>query len=431
MAWSTVTTTNQALQKDYLYDFASGNFTLPFNLNLLDGIETLPLGTNSIHTFDTWQPGSLGTSSSGLVSNPGSGYSVLIKAPGNLSANTDGNGLTNNITVAGQWMTRTHVIAAGGYGTYGGTLQGPYELVYNSEGSKTVDLNLYLLHNNTWQPTFTSPPGAPLPAIARQGVKSFTFNVFQQAVAVTKINNSAGATLADGTTLNDMEYGDTLTLNKSNNRGDSVTSQWTIYKQDTNGIYQIASSGVDYTLLSGTLTSDTIQVRWETDGYFKIVNRAEGQSSISSGVNYDESNLIIPIGILVEETITLPLIQTSITPQVIYTNTIVSTEPLVGIDTFTIDVSATVDTTQAEWSQTINGVTTILPMTQTTWTNELLARCNIKCQVKDGNTVVQQANGLGPHQFTLNAGEYTVGYLVTPKSGFSVFTTLAVVAAIH
>lgn len=431
MAWNTLTTTNQALQKDYLYDFSSGNFVLPFSLNLFDGIETIGFGTSGIHTFDSWRPSTAGTSSPGLVQSPGMGYSVLMRASGNLTTNTDIDGLTKNITVSGEWMTRTHVLAAGGYGTYGGTLEGPYELTYNSEGSKTVDLNLYTLYNNTWQPPYTTPPSPPLPSIVRQAIKSFTFNVFQQAVAVTKINNSAGATLADGTTLNDMEYGDTLTLNKSNNRGSSVSSQWTIYKQDSNGIYQIASSGVDYTLLSGTLTSDTIQVRWETDGYFKIVNRAEGQSSVSSGVNYDESNLIIPVGISVVETITLPLVETSITPQVVYTNTIVSTDPLVGVDTFTIDVSATVDTSQAEWSQTINSTTTIIPMTQVTWTSELLARCNIKCQVKSGNTIVQQANGLGPHQFTLNAGEYNIGYLITPKSGYLVFTNLVTVGAIR
>lgn len=429
MAWNTITTTNQALEKDYIHDFATSNFPLTFFIDLGNGTEILNyiqgpvFGDNFITTVNTWT--APGTGHPGLFAHPYDGFSVLMKSTGNLAPNVDGNGISRNINVGGKLMSRTHVFAFGNNGNYGAAIGGSYDLLYNSAGSKTVDLHLYALYNASWIGGLGDIPQEL--GIPRFGTKSFTFNVYQQAVAVTKLNNPAGSTLVDGATLNNMNYGDTLTLNKTVNRGDSVQSEWFFYKQDANGIFQPAVLGVDYTYLSGTSTSDTIQIRWEASGYFKVVNRVEGQSSSTSGINFNESSLIVPVGITVVETINLPLVQTIITPEVVYTNTVVSTEPLIGIDTFTVNVEGELNVAQAEWSQTIDSTTTVFPMTEAAWRSELLTRCFVRCQVKQGNIVIEQRTGLGPHQFTLNAGEYSVGYLVTPKPGSLIFTTLATI----
>lgn len=427
MSWSSTTSVASALATNYLHDFDSGIFTLPFNIS--PGYELLhipgfgPISGQNITTPDFWQPSSVGTSANGIVNNPTSGFSVSVLAPGSVGPNVlNPQGGIGNIVFAGQTFTRTHVLTAGGYGTYGAILTGPYVIAYDTAGIKTVSLYLYGRNGNAgyWDNRAGIPPiGVPqVPTFAP--AKTFSFELVQTAVSVTRRNNNTGPVIADGTSINDM---DTLTnsiivLDKTNNRGDSIQSVWKVFKQDvTTGVYNVASSGSDYTLgLGEVLTDDDITLTWVSPGNYRIINSSIGSSA--AGTNESNSVINFNVGQSVLDVVTLPTVISSVIAVTAFDNTVISTSPLTGVTTFEITASGTIDASAASWEQSVNaGPANVLTLTQAAWESELTHRCDIKCKVKLGTTLVATRIGLGPHTFSLAEGTYDVGYEVTPKSG--------------
>ncbi len=417
-AWSSIQPT--VALGYYVHDFALGSFSFSFNLDLFSGIDQInPTGfyTNqTLRTYDSWVPSSVGTSSASLVNHPTQGFSVLMRSVGNIATNADIDGITKNIQVQSVWMTRTHMIAAGGYGTFGGTLAGPYELTYATAGTKTIDLNLYV-YTGLWD---GPPSSAPLPTIGRFNLRTLSVQLIQEAVAVINQNSSVGPTLADNSTLSmdTLSPNNVIVLNKSNNRGDDYASSWTIQKQNPSTMaWAAAVAGTHYTLGPGeTLTSDQITLTWQLLGQYRVLNLSEGSAPFV-GANYDTCTINFSVAQSVVDVVTLPIVRSIVTPVVAYNNTTVSLTPLTGVTNFQISVSALVDASLASWVQTIGIVTTTIVMTDADWVNELNSRCTIRCYVKQGAFAIQTRNGFGPHIFNLSPGNYSVGYSLTPKTG--------------
>lgn len=434
MAWSSTTVAGSVLSTNYIHDFESGVFTLPFTI--VPGFEQVIIGstlslTSRIRTTDSFIAG--GSGSPGLVANPTSGFTTGVISTGNICLNANVQGGVRNILVAGETFTRSQVIAYDSSSSFNGNIAGPYVVAYNTEGIKTVDVYLYFrfgFGTGHWQNFGPNPP-IGLPQQPSFPPKSFTFEVVQQAISVTRRNSVSGVILSDGSSINDM---DTLTnssivLNKESNRGDSVQSEWFILKQDsTTGVYDTALLSSDYTFNSGeTSTTDQVTITWVNPGNYRVINTTTGSSV--AGPNTNNSLVNFNVGQSVVDTVTLPTVTALITPVTAFDNTIVSTDPLIGVTTFEFDVEAVVDITSASWEQQINvGVVNTLTLTPDAWTSELTSRCNVKCKVKKDGALVISRNGFGPHSFSLPEGIYDVGFEITPKSGLVLVVPLSDIA---
>lgn len=409
MAWSNLAVVGNTFSRDYLHDFNAGPFSLNFNLDIAAGLESFSIGFQHYLNTDINNTSFL------------NGYAVLADSIGS------GLGMIVNYTsyfaVDGSKFTRVNFF--GSSAPNGVTLAGPYNFVYTAPGSYSPTFILYE-HKSTTGFGFGPIPSPPYPGIHSKATKSFAFDIIQQAVAVTRKNNNVGPLVTDGSTINDMDTvsNNTITLDKTNNRGDTVISEWLIQKQDPNGVFQNAVNGTDYALV-GTLTSDTITITWGTPGVYRIVNHVAGPMGVQTGLNSAASYLNLNVGQSVIDTITLPIVLPIITPVVSYNNTVTNTSPLTGVENFSITVTANVDTSNAIWTQQIDSNPPIvLPMSLSAWENELTSRCTIKMRVKQGNTVIQSADGFGPFTFTLPHGDYQVGFEVRPKVGNNVNSTL-------
>jgi hypothetical protein len=395
MAWNNLAIVGNALSRDYIWDFGSGSLTLgPLALDLSGADDSFTVFTHTPNsTLDT-------------------SVTYAISDTGLTNANHWSIEYSPSFGIA-PVVTRTNIGA--------GYLAGPqYFLTYVTSGIYTPTFIPYA--TKAGSPFGTINPGAPYSLHAFESPKEFTIQLFQQAVSITLKSSSTGPSLVDGTTITDMDNtsNKTIIVDKSNNRGDTISSVWSIQKQNpVTGIYSVATVGVDYTLGVGqTLTTDQIAITWQSIGNFKLFNNTTGASSGTSGPNLGSSVVNFTVGQGVTDTIILPNVVSTITPVVAYNNTIISTNPLVGITPFQVTVSATIDVTSASWTQAIGvSAPVVLPMSIAAWQTEILSRCNITCQVKQGTAVLQQGIGFGPFTFTIPTGSFQVGYVVTPKTG--------------
>lgn len=427
MAWNTIQTAGNVLERDYIHDFATSDWTLVFNLDL-------PTGVTSTVYFGA--PGNPTVSTTDVPAAYFGFATVLYSASsGNVSTNVNVNSAIANINPPFAqgvgYVTRTNLatnlysLGSNGFATplqktlYGDNLAGPYVLIFNSAGTKNI--SMYLYQRNQIGSTDGVAYSSFFPLARYASKKDWSINLIQKAVAITRQGSSVGPILLNGTLISSLDvYTSALiTLNKSSNRGDNITSSWAIYKQDGTGAFVVAGNGTDYSLgPTETLTSDEINLTYLTPGVFRVINQASGTTTATSGSNDDYCTTDFVVSQVIIDEITLPTVTAVITPVVVYGNTVVSTSPLVGVTNFTISVSALIDTTNASWVQTLGTNPPVtLTMSPTAWEAELNSRCFIKCIVQQGTTIVQTTNGLGPHQFTLTPGSYQVGYSLTPKTG--------------
>lgn len=397
---------------NYIHDFASGAFTVIANLNL--GYESFSTSSNSILGSISNDQYVGNTATNGSNSSSSEGYGILVDTSGG------GTGLIANIpNLHGGILTKINWGDSSVAASFEGNLSGPYSLAYGSAGVKTPRFLLYKRRLGYWSGSFT--PGLPFPQVPSVGQVLFSFEIFQRAVSVTKKNSGSGTTLVNGTSISNMDTSgnNVIILNKDNNRGDNILSTWLIKKQDSNGIFQTAVLGTDYSLVPGeTLLSNQITLTWEDAGTYRVFNHSSGSVGISTGPNTDEDIINFTVGQTTVDTIILPTVIGVITPTVAPNNTVISLTPLKGVTNFSFTVNANIDVTNASW---IKKVDTDAPVTLSldlaAWTAELTSRCNIKCQAKIENTIVDNRIGLGPHLFHLPTGTYNVGYVLTPKSG--------------
>lgn len=392
----------------YIHDFLSGPFSVVANLTLGHEFFTPTGGGIQLPIANTMYFGN--PAPNGSVTNPTQGYGILA------DHGTSGLGLIANITnLYGNTLTKINWPQSGVNSAYIGNLAGPYTFTYNTAGAKTARFILYRRTGFAWAPgqALNFIPGLPYPQVTAAGDKTFSFNIYQASVAVVRRDSNVGPILQNGSSIGDMDTitNNTIVLNKSDNRGDDVSSTWAILKQDGNGVYQTAINGTDYSII-GILTDDEITITWLTSGSYRVRDSIVGLGAN----NDDQSSVDFSVGQSITNTITLPLVKAVVTPDVAYNNTVLNVNPLTGVTNFKFTVSSVLDTNNASWLQTVDfNPSTTITMTDATWRTEILHRCNVICRVRKGNVIVESRTGFGPHQFILDVGNYTAGYELTPK----------------
>lgn len=258
-----------------------------------------------------------------------------------------------------------------------------------------------------------------------------SFKVFQKAVSITRNGATVIANNAQLTTT----LSNVLSLNKTLNRGHKNGSSWTIQKKDSLGNYVDATISLDYIFVTGTLTSDIIEIKFMVPGEFKVLNTTIGTSNAQTGPNQMvHSTFIIAnldnITVQIDDDITLPNIKANMVATPIFTNIVLDDEPILeGIEIFSVDITPSLDMQPAKWIQTTitstNTTVTKVPVIKTNdlneaqWLQLILDKALVKCVVIDSNTstIIESRNchDLGYNQtFRLPRGNYNCGYTVEP-----------------
>ena len=264
------------------------------------------------------------------------------------------------------------------------------------------------------------------------GSASKYFFVYQKAVAITR---NGATTLANNAQIS-TRLSAPLSLNKTLNRGHFTSSTWAVLKKDNLGNYVTATVNLDYILNTGTLTSDIIEIQFQVPGDFKITNTAIGSSSASTGPNQMVTTTIIRADLdnvitTVDDKITFPTLKANMVATPVFTNIVVDDAPILeGIETFSVDITPSLDMQFAEWTQTTitntngsNVIQTIIDktndLTEAQWLQLMLDKALDKCVVlnADNSAVIEERNchNVGYNQtFRLPRGNYNCGYTVEP-----------------
>ena len=261
------------------------------------------------------------------------------------------------------------------------------------------------------------------------------FKVFQKAISITK---KIGGNIYANNASETLALSQSIRLDKAQNRGDGVVSSWIIQKK-SGASYITATSGVDYTLITGTLNADQIEVKFLITGDYKIINYSKGNSSVVSGVNESYLTLNIlsqpnNVTVKVDDYISLPKINPILTPVNIFTNVTTQLNPtLEGYERFEVTVTPSLDLTQAIYrkvrteidhdnSDTVTQTDEILTLNNNQWLDLMLQKANVECFIRKKNagltfTEIKSCNTTNTfqHNFAENSGDWEVGYLVTPK----------------
>ncbi len=257
------------------------------------------------------------------------------------------------------------------------------------------------------------------------------FTVFQKAVAITRNGTTVIANNAQISTYLSAP----LQLNKTLNRGHYTSSTWAILKKNNLGNYVAATVNLDYVLNTGTFTSDIIEIQFQVPGDFKVTNTAVGSSSTFTGPNQMITTTIIRadidnVTVVVNDKITFPTIKANMSATPVFTNIIVDDAPILeGIETFSVDITPSLDMQFAEWiqkTQTItngNLVETEIVKTndlnEAQWLQLMLDKALVNCVVINSDTSIaletRNCHDLGYNQtFRLPRGNYNCGYTVEP-----------------
>jgi len=255
--------------------------------------------------------------------------------------------------------------------------------------------------------------------------KNLDFNVYQKAVAVTRINSSSGQIIPQGLPINDfvspIVTGSAYIFDKTSNRGDDLLSNWEMYVLNlTTGNWDVAQLGIDYDLGGGeTLASDTINVTFNIETMFILRNTCSG--SAGSLYNVDESTHLISVGAAepLYPEIEWPEIVSEVTSSPLDTDPIDSLNPLTSGQPFTIRTEGKINVSTGTWTwidPNPGGTSIVRVMSEQDWKDEINLRCNIYCLVKKDNILSTYRQGWGPHDIELQAGTYTIQFIANYKN---------------
>lgn len=259
----------------------------------------------------------------------------------------------------------------------------------------------------------------------------FDFVTLQQAVPVTiqrnPSDNSIIGTLASGVNVS-ASVSTIYRLDKSTNRGDQFSSTWSILKYDpiAGTTPVIAAPGSDYTLVSGNLSSDIIDIQFLSSSVnYRVQNIAVGYT-FSNNPFYDIAGDTSPNIQLVSNDFILSA--TSITYQILFPQLDISlavasdveigTNPLTTYQNQYITIQAIILSSTGFYKQVNGSVITPLTKTDSDWLNEMTALCNVILNITDKvtGTLYQTINGFGPYSIWLsNINNYNFTYITTLK----------------
>lgn len=289
------------------------------------------------------------------------------------------------------------------------------------------------------------------------GQRDVRWKIFQKAVPIVK--NGVGNVIQSGEIHINENAGTVFTFDSGDSYGGDANYEWKIEKLNVfNGQWQTATGGgTDYNLIGnlndkGVISVDFVapavgeppiryRIRFVAEGYSTDNNPFGGSSTGNSGDNIDEWFQIIEV---VEnttvtsttETINLPTVLPVVKATNDPRNVVEDTDPLTGVGELEIRVEAFVDKLTPipakkeeviEIFEELPGGGTNLLSTETqtlldetssdaAWIDAIKERTTIRCRVldKSNGSVVTSKNGLGPHIFNLDAGEYDVEYQLRP-----------------
>ena len=248
------------------------------------------------------------------------------------------------------------------------------------------------------------------------GERIFNNLILQKAVAVTEVLNSGTwVTLGSNTSL-DIGVRDTYKFRNINSRG-VVTSEWQVYKTNISGARLPAVIGVDFEILSGSLTGPEIEVKFLQPGTNYRIR------SIINGVTFAQNQFLNLVGNTEENrdilnhdfnntALTLEIKFPQITPNIVIpTELILSTTPLTTYKNFPLSVNGQLLLTTGSWK--VNGILQVKSLNE--WLDELNASCRIELEVREVSTgsLIRTFQGLGPHIVRLpNVSNYSLQYKI-------------------
>ena len=360
----------------------------------------------------------------GTGTNPDSVYTRMNHQPGwNGVVNYAGSYKINNVLVNA--LTQPGFFATG--------LDGPYpDFEVASPGA--VSLKIYLFaHDQNGVTIYNS--SNPIIATASNitnsekaaAYKDFSFTVYQQAVAVTRKDSSTGQILTNGINFNNSSIfgqiiaGQTITIDKTSNRGDDLLSTWSFYKL-TGTAWEIILPGTGAGINLGgseTLASDTIHVTFTDEGQYKVANSCMGSAGGQENSGWDIHEIYVGINQPLVPEITWPNIISNVIESPLDLDPLISNNPLTGKQPLTIRAEALVDVNSGSWvwvdpDEVLPPTTRIL--TAAEWRDEIEARCFTYCYVKLNGVLVDTRTGWGPHDIELTEGDYSVQFVSKYKS---------------
>lgn len=309
----------------------------------------------------------------------------------------------------------THSFQIDGY-TNGNTINVPFTRNINGIGRQQDQINFSRTDGVTTTQTDT-------------GI--FDFVTLQQAVPVTiqrnPADNSIIGTLGSGVNVS-ASVGTTYRLDKSTNRGDQVSSIWSILKYDpiAGTTPVVASPGSDYTLVSGNLSSDIIDIQFLSSSVnYRVQNIVIGYT-FSNNPFYDIAGDTSPNTQLVSNDFILS--STSITYQILFpqldmslsvaSDVEIGTNPLTTYQNQYITIQSIILSSTGYYKQVNGSVITPLTKTDSDWLNEMTALCNVVLSITDKSTgtLYQTISGFGPYSIWLpNINNYNFTYITTLK----------------
>jgi len=270
------------------------------------------------------------------------------------------------------------------------------------------------------------------PASGLQSTGTWDYVILQKAVPVTQRLDPTATTLigvlGNNTSIN-ATNGEIFCLNKSLSRGKELSSAWIVLKYDPNaGTTPVtAIPGVDYTLSSGTLTSDTIKIAFINSSFNFIVQNT------CSGYTFQNNPYYVPVGTTgsndglaqysfilnvpnVTFNVLFPQLDVSMS---VPSDSELGTDPLKTYQGQAIQVQAIVLGSTGSWiKKTPNAPDTTIVKTDDDWMAEMTNRCTVTLQVSEKTTgnIILTRDGFGPYNISLQTIElYTLKYVTALK----------------
>lgn len=276
----------------------------------------------------------------------------------------------------------------------------------------------------------TNPNSGVNPAATLFDSAVYDYVLLQKSVSVTYLRNASDNSIIDTAISNFQSVnaltGTTYRFDKTLSRGVDISSVFTILKYDPNsGVAPVtATPGTDYVIVSGSLSSNVLDVQFLTGGVnFRIINTATGYTfsnnpyqvvATDTTQNFDVSTIDL---LLTTQTATFSILYPQIIPQItIPAEEQVSTSPITTYQYTPITVQGVLDDSTGYYNQIIGLTTTPIPKTDSEWMAEMLVKCSIVLSITEKSTgnSIQTSNGFGPFNLYLsNINNYIFQYITT------------------
>lgn len=326
------------------------------------------------------------------------------------------------------------------------------DIVSNVAVNKLIDVNGNITNNSYSYTTTTNPlnvvfarkitsPGRQTTFIqvytegspVSDGTANYDYVVLQAAVPITQqrdpTTNSVIGPLSNNSSIN-ASINTTYRLDKSLNRGDDVSSVWTIQKYNPNSgqTPAIAVANVDYQLMNGTsLTSDILDIQFLSNTLNYIIQNVATGYTFSNNPYNNYANQSIPNSNAITHNFIVAV--PTVNYQVLFpkldvgisvpSNVEVSTNPITTYQNQPITITPIVQGSTGYYKQILSGGSVvIINKTDDEWLTEINNNCNVVLNISEKSTgnIIQTQTGIGPFTIILaNVNSYNLQFVTTLK----------------